>query len=331
MKAKITYLILLLQVAASAQDFHLSQPDAAPHYFNPAKTGMYFGEKADYNIYSDYRSQWGAFGIKPYTTFYLGYDMPLKKQFGAGGYLISNNNGAGGMNTFQFMLSGAYRVTKDENGEHQLAVGAQMGILYKSFDPNRYTYEKQFNPDAASGFDQSINNGESFSKMSLLTFDAAMGVTYKYKKSGWKAHPFLGYSAYHLTQPNQSFTGSGNNYLPIRWVIQMGADWKVNEQISVKPAILYMYMASANELNIGATGSYLIKDTQYSILGGLNYRNKDAFIIQLGMKYGPHIFMFNYDINTSSLNNYTGGRGAFEFSIMLRGIKGTPIFHPRMK
>ena len=315
----------------NAQDFHLSQVDAAPHYFNPALTGIYLGEKADYRIYSDYRNQWRAFGVKPYSTFYLGYDMSFKKQFGLGGYLISNRNGAGGLNTIQFMPSGTYRITKDENGEHLLAVGAQMGILYKSFDPNRYTYEKQFNPDATEVFDQSISSGESFGKMNIIKFDAAMGTFYKYNKSDWKAHPFLGYSVYHISRPNQSLSGIQKDKLPMRWVYELGVDWKANDQVNVKPMILYMLTAKAHELNIGATSSYLLKDTQYTLLGGLNYRTEDAFIIQLGMKYGPHIFMFSYDINTSNLNTYTNGRGGFEFSIVFTVIKGKALFNSRFK
>lgn len=320
-------LLLLLPSAAWTQDFHLSQIDAAPHYFNPALTGIYFDDsKADYRIYSDYRAQWRAFGIKPYSTFYSAYDMPFKDQFGLGGYLISNRNGKGGINTIQVMPSGAYRITKDVNGEQLLSVGAQLGIVYKSFDPGRYTYEAQFDPDATTGFDQSIASGEHFSRTNSLKLDAAMGTFYKYKKTDWKAHPFLGYSVYHLTRPNESFTGFQKDKTPMRWVYELGADYKVNDQVSLRPMILYMAQAKAHELNIGATGQYLFKDTQYTLLGGLNYRSKDALIVQAGLKFEQHIFMFSYDINTSSLNNYTNSRGAFELSIKLTGIKGKTMF-----
>ncbi len=314
-----------------AQDFHLSQYNSAPLYMNPALSGMYFGEKMDYRITSDYRSQWRSFGIKPFSTFYLGYDMPLKEQFGVGGYLISNRNGNGGMNSIQFMPSGAYRITKDKDGEHQLTAGVQMGIIYNSYDPDRYTYETQFTPDGPTVFDQNISSGENFVKVSLVRFEANMGAFYKFKKADWKAHPFFGYSVYNLTRPNQSFSGFGKDKLPMRWVYNLGADYKINEQVNLKPAILLMHQAKANELMIGATGSYLLKDTKYTILGGLNYRNKDAFIITLGMKYDRHEIAFSYDLNTSSLNDYTRGRGAFEFSLKLSGLKGTPMFNPKFR
>lgn len=333
MKNIFTLLILLFLlfwrgVEAEAQDFHLSQFDAAPQYFNPALTGIYFGNAVDYRIYSDYRSQWKSLGVKPFSTYFLSYDMPYK-QYGLGGYLIHNRNGLGGLNTINFMPSASYKITNEMRSPHNLSVGVQMGILYKSFDPNNFTYDNQYSSDAPSGFNTSLPSGENFGKTSLTKFDANMGVFYKYKKDEWKAHPFFGYSVYHITRPNQSLTGVTKDKIPMRWVLQGGADYKITEEINIIPTILYMNEGKAHELNIGSTGFYHLKDTKYDVMGGLNYRVKDAFIIQAGMKYDQHVFRFSYDINTSSLKNYTNGKGAFEFSILLSGIKGKPMFNPK--
>lgn len=329
MKKNILLLLFVLVARIlSAQDFHLSQFDATPHYFNPALTGIYFAEKSDYRIYSDYRTQWRSLGIKPFATYYLAYDMPYK-EYGLGGYLIHNRNGKGGLNTINFMPSAAYNITKAMEGPHNLSVGAQLGILYRSFDPNHYTYDTQFDPDAPGGFDQSIPSGETWSKTSLLKFDANMGVFYKYKKEEWKAHPWGGMGVYHMTRANQSLTGNMKDKMPIRWVTEIGADYKINEEVRVTPMILYMNQGKAHELNIGALGFYHIKDSKYDVLGGINYRWKDALILQAGMKYEQHILTFSYDINTSYLNDYTNGRGAFEFSILLSGFKGKPLFNPK--
>lgn len=327
----IQFFLAFAMSGMQAQDFHLSQYHAAPHYFTPALTGIYMNEKADYAVYSDYRTQWRSFGIKPFSTFYMGYDMPFKDQFGLGGYLISNRNGRGGMNSIQVMPSGAYRITKDKNGEHQLTVGAQIGIIYNTFDPPQYTFESQYNPEGSTVFDETMYSGEYFNKTNILKLDAAMGAFYQYKKSDWKAHPYFGYSVFHLTRPNQSLTGIVKDKLPMRWVYELGADYKVNEKVKLKPSILFMQQAKAHNLIIGATGSYRIKETQYDIQYGLNYRTSDAFIIQAGMKYSQYMVMFSYDINTSSLNDYTNGKGAFEISLRFTGEKGKPVFAPRFK
>lgn len=334
MKKIITLLSLFVLIAriVSAQDFHLSQYDATPHYFNPALTGIYFERNtmsaSSYRIYSDYRSQWKSLGVKPFSTYYIAYDMPYK-EYGLGGYLIHNRNGKGGLNTINFMPSAAYKITNEVAGPHNLSVGAQLGILYRSFDPNHFSYDTQFDPDAPNGFDQSIPSGETWNKTSLLKVDANMGVFYKYKKEEWKAHPWGGFAVYHITRPNQSLTGGTKDKMPMRWVYEVGADYKITEEIRATPMILYMLQGKAHELNIGALGFYHLKETKYDILGGISYRVKDALILQLGMKYEQHVITFSYDINTSYLNNYTNGRGAFEFSILLSGFKGKPLFNPK--
>lgn len=331
MKTKIILTFAICHLTfymALAQDFHLSQYDAAPHYFNPALTGIYFGEKADYRIYSDYRSQWKALGYKPYSTFYAAYDMPYKL-FGLGGYIVNNRNGmTGGFNTMNVMLSGSYKISNEVNTPHNLSVGVQMGILYRAFDPSKFTFDSQYSPDSPTGFDQNLSNGENFGKTSIAKFDANMGVFYKYKQSSWNVHPWGGLAVYHVTQPNQSLTGIQKDKLPMRWVFWGGADWKVNEQIHVTPMILYMNQAKAYEFNFGALGFYNFQDTKYNVIGGLNYRLKDAFIIQAGLQYEQHIFTISYDINTSYLNNYTNSRGGIEFSLILTGVKGKPLINP---
>jgi len=324
-------LVFLWKTEAEAQDFHMSQIDAAPHYFNPALTGIYFGSDANYHVYSDYRSQWRSLGIKPFSTYYIAYDMPYKL-FGVGGYLIHNRNGAGGLNTINFMPSAAYKISNETNSPHNLSVGAQLGIIYRSFDPNHFTYDNQFSVDAPGGFDPNISSGENFGKTSSLKLDANMGVFYKYKTEDWKAHPWGGFAVYHVTKPNQAFTaGIEKDRTPMRVVLQAGADYQITEEISVTPMLLYMSQGKARELLISAIGYYEIKDTKYDVLFGLGYRTRDAVIIQAGMKYINHVFAISYDINTSYLNNYTNGRGAFEFSLLLSGINGQPLFNPKFK
>ena len=119
------------------------------------------------------------------------------------------------------------------------------------------------------------------------------------------------------------------NVKNLSFVLQGGADYKITEVISATPVILYMLQGKAHEFSIGAIGFYHMKDTKYDILGGLNYRWKDALVLQVGMQYEQHIIKFSYDINTSYLNDYTNGRGAFEFSLLLAGQKGKPLFNPK--
>lgn len=312
---------------ASAQDYHLSQYDVATMYMNPALTGMYGGlGTGDYRVYNDYRSQWAAIA-KPYATIYVAFDMPFKKwdkDFGIGGYLIDNISPSGGFNTFTFMPSIAYNITGSSNDKHYLTTGLQLGFFYKEFNPNSFTYDNQYSASDGT-FDQSIPSGEVFAHTNMVRFDANLGIYYKYIERDKKLNPFIGFSIQHLTEPNESFTPV-KSLLPMRFNLNAGCDIHVNEELKLVPAFLYMNQAAVPEMDIGLLAYYKIKNTTFTPLIGGDYRFNDAIVIDIGIKQNEHVFRFSYDINTSYLNSFTQGRGAWEFSLILTGFKGTPLF-----
>jgi type IX secretion system PorP/SprF family membrane protein len=316
--------------SACAQDYHLAQYDAATQYQNPALTGMYLGEKGDYKISTDYRNQWRSMGIKPFTTIFLSYDMPYlvkEKKFGFGAYVINNRGGVGQYNTLSFMLSGAYNILKGSD-KHYLSTGLQLGIFQKSFDPSAFTYDEQYS--ASSGtFDVNSPSYEEFGtgKQSIIRFDANVGVFYKYRDETKKVHPFIGFSIYHLNKPNETFTAYSSK-LPMRFDVHGGADILINDRFTLTPKVEYMNQAKASEIYAGLVCFYKMKDNNFQPMLGVDYRHKDALVIEAGLRQDHHIFRVSYDINTSYLNNYTGGKGALEFSLILTGIKGQPLFIP---
>lgn len=316
------YLICAIAIATGgtlyAQDFHLTQYDAAPQYLNPALTGLFMGTDAGFRVNSNYRSQWRALPIKPYTTLSLGYDQPYKR-FGVGGFIINNRSGIGHFNTFEAMASGSYRIIDDPAYKHNLSVGLQMGLMYKSFDPSQYLYDEQYSV-SYGGLNPDLPNGENIEKNTMFRFDANMGVFYKYRDENRWYHPFMGLSLYHVTRPNDSFT-SFIRRLPIHYIGNLGADMIVNEKIRLRPDFLFMYQAKAREITFGLLGFYHIEDTEYDAMLGAHYRNKDAVMIHAGIQRENNIFRVSYDINTSYLNNFSRGRGAIEFSLIYMGKK----------
>jgi hypothetical protein len=60
----------------------------------------------------------------------------------------------------------------------------------------------------------------------------------------------------------------------------------------------------------------------WKIIGGCDWRYKDAVIIHLGVKQDSYALRFSYDVNTSYLKSYTNGRGAWEVSLVYTGEKG---------
>jgi type IX secretion system PorP/SprF family membrane protein len=315
---------ITLSLNVKAQDFHLTQYDAFPLYLNPALTGNYLGEDIDYRINAVYRSQWRSMIKKPFTTYGISYDQPYKK-FGIGAFILNNRAGMAKFNTLNFQLSGSYSITDPKRSPHLLNVGLQMGLFYKSFNPNNLLFESQYDNSSGS-LNPDVGSGENFERTSMVKFDANFGVFYKYKDDDKKFAPFLGFSVLHLSKPSESFTVEKNR-VPMRFIVNAGCDFKINDKLKLTPTILYMNQAKASDLTIGATGFYRIKDTKSDVMFGLSYRVKDALVLQVGIKQNEqHTFRISYDINTSYLSSYTGNRGAIEFSLVLTGKKSKPLF-----
>jgi len=334
MKTKILITVLLycfVTIQLKAQDPHIAQYDAFPVYLNPSLTGNYLGEADDYRISSVYRTQWRALTPKPFTTYGVGYDQKIKR-FGLGGYILDDKSGVGNYNTMNVQVSGSYMITDPKTSPHLLSVGAQMGIFYKSFNPNSLLFESQYD-NSTGALNSNINSGEYFKKSSLVNFDANMGVFYKYRDTQKKFWPYIGLSLFHINQPKENF-GGYTSRLPIRWDVQAGCDFLINEKFKLTPTVLYMNQAKAWELNMGALGYYKLndnKEVRYDLIFGLNYRLKDAVIIQAGVKKDNIALRMSYDINTSYLSSYTNGKGGFEITLIIMGKKGTPIFKSMSK
>ena len=76
-----------------------------------------------------------------------------------------------------------------------------------------------------------------------------------------------------------------------------------------------MNQGNFNEQTIATDVGYYLKTSDIHLIGGLIYRNDDAFVITIGAKKNSFTGRIGYDINTSSLNSSTSGRGAVEISL----------------
>lgn len=311
----IALVICMLAGRVSAQDFHLSQYDLFPLYYNPAQTGMYGGDKMDYRFFGNYRSQWQKLQGKPYSAFGVGFDMPMKR-YGAGILLMDHIAGTSNFATTQVLLSGAYRITSESSKNHFLSAGLQLGFLQKRFSYGDLLFENQYN--GIDGFDQNLDNGEHLPDLSVFRLDANMGVYYKYIDKNKKFDPSFGFGVFHINTPDESFNGPKSD-LPMRWNANVACDIHIADQFIITPNALYMRQKKAAELNAGLMVGYRIAKSDYYLLGGSSYRHKDGMIFQMGIKQGNSIFRVSYDMITSPLKNYGGGRGGFEMGVVYSG------------
>jgi type IX secretion system PorP/SprF family membrane protein len=302
-----------------AQDFHLSQYDAPPLFLNPAMTGMFDGA---WRVHGHYRTQWAAVATKPFTTGGISFDMPIKK-FGIGIQLFNYRAGTGGFNSLSGLISVGYDVVFDKEKNHHLALGVAGGIKYKSVNFDKLTFGSQYTSANGGGFDTNLPTGEQTGAASLVVPDVNAGFLYYYAKENVRLNPFIGFSAFNLTQPTETFFGA-DNQLPRRYYIHGGTKVNVNAKVQLLPKFIYMMQTNDRELTFSLLLHYYMKDSNTYLIFGPTYRNKDAAIIEAGLKKGSYIARISYDVNTSSLKENSHSRGGFEISLTYIAKRAKP-------
>jgi len=302
-------LFCVLFSTVKAQDFHLSMYDAAPLFLNPAMTGMV---DAPWRVHAQYRNQWKAVAFKPYNTALISFDAPVGK-WGFGGQITEMRSGIGGYNVFQAVGSAAYAVDIDKKRFHHLAMGLQGGLTQKSVEYNIYTFDSQYTTSNGGFFDKSLASNENLVSKSIYLPQVNVGLMYYFTKQQSRANPFVGYSAFNLLQPKETFYGFSNS-LPMRHYVNAGVRINLTELFYVIPKALVMVQGNAYEQTYAVDFGYYMKHDQIYLLTGATYRSMDAGVIYIGARKNNYIAKIGYDINTSSLKDASHQRGAFEIS-----------------
>lgn len=311
---KSILLTLILICAGSigrAQDFHLSQYDAASLNMNPGMTGVF---KGDYRVHAHYRTQWAAVATKPFTTGLIAFDMQHKKKWGFGGQIANFRAGTGGFNVFSFMPSAAYKFSFGEKKRHLISVGTQLGFFQKSINSSSLSFANQYVKTNGGEFNTGLSNNEDFGNNGIFKIDFNIGLMYYFSKPNNRVNPFGGITFFHLNRPTESFL-SESNKLAIRPEIVGGTRIVISPKIALTPKLFYQYQDKASELSYAIAGQFYLETYDIFLLGTINFRNKDAAVLEFGAKYGDFIGRLSYDINTSSLNNVSNGRGGTELSL----------------
>lgn len=311
----IAALIISMPIGLLAQDYHFGQFDALAPTYQPALTGIFSDSK--YRGATQYRNQWRALANKPFSTFALSYDMPLKERWGIGGYLV-NYDGAKVFNAFNVVVSGAYRIIDPNQTEHLLTTGFQMGIIYKNTNNADLLFESQYDQGQ---FNPTLPSNESFQRFSKTLPEFNWGVYYEWTDPENMYHPYFGASIFHISSPKESLLMSSEaSRLPRRYQLNGGCKLEFNEKLEANVKGMYQYQGKAQEWVFGASGSYLVEENTGVNLG-CYYRLRDAVTILTGITYEDLSFMVSYDITTSGLKEFNAGRGALEFTLIYQPAK----------
>lgn len=327
------FAVLLMLVAGKclhAQvDPHFSQYYVYPSWLNPALTGAFDG---DYRVSGIYRNQWNNI-IKPFTTPGLAVDFNTNKNLNVGFSIMNQTAGDGGYNYLNAYGSLAYTgIRFGTNGTQRMVFGMQAGIVNRKFNPSKFTLGDQWNP--ITGYNPGNATTDVFTKNNSMVFDMGAGLMYYDAQPGKKANVFAGFSANHLTQPDDPFSTGSKEKLPMRFAVHGGVRLLLSESLSFTPNALYVRQGNNDEKMVG--GYAQIKAGAYTdFLFGVNYRFNDAIAPFVGFYHKNMVLGASYDINTSDLGRMAKGASSFEISLSFIGRKSVktpeePFICPRL-
>jgi type IX secretion system PorP/SprF family membrane protein len=281
---RIIYISLLVLSAfqVNAQDPNFTQFYANPLYLNPALAGSYGCPRFALN----YRNEWPSLSGN-YVTYSASYDQYFKQISGGFGVLaLHDQQGQGTIKTSMLGLFYSYHLNLGR--KWKLMFGARASWFQKSLDWDKLTFGDMIDP--RRGFIYS-------------TGDVPRG----------GSRGFFGAAWHHMNRPNESMI-IGDSPLPWRFTGHVGADIEVGKRskyssgTNIMPNIIYQYQNGFQELNVGTYIKY------GSFNAGVWYRNRDAFIMTIGINTGKFKLGYSYDVTVSKLNNGVSG-GSHEVSM----------------
>jgi type IX secretion system PorP/SprF family membrane protein len=282
---------------ANAQDPAFTQFYANPLYLNPAMAGSNGCPRFGVN----YRNEWPQL-TGNYVTYSASYDQYFKNISGGFGVLATHDQqGQGTINTSMLGLIYSYHLTL--NRKWKMLFGARAAWYQKFLDWDKLTFGDMIDP--RRGF--ILATGDVPRGGSRGFFDASAGMVVFNKNF------FAGGAVHHLNRPNESMI-IGESKMPMRFTGHIGAEIPLGQKskyansTSIMPNIIYQYQNGFQELNIGT----YIKYGSFNF--GAWYRNRDAFILTLGINTGKFKLGYSYDVTVSKLNNGVSG-GSHEVSL----------------
>lgn len=310
-------LCLFRQSVQAQIDPHFSQYYVYPSWLNPALTGAFDG---DYRVSGIYRNQWGNVSA-PFTTPGVAVDFTTDRNVNLGGSLLTQRAGDGGYTYTTAYGNFAYTGVKfGAMGHQRLVFGLQAGIIQRRFDPSKLTFGDQWNP--ITGYNPANPTSEVPSRNATTSFDAGAGVLYYDAAPGKKANIFAGFSAAHLTRPEDAFSMVPTGIISMRLTGHAGIKLAVSDELSITPNLLYVRQGSAEEKMIGAYAQIKAPGNT-ELLVGANYRFKDAFAPFVGFTFRNMVLGASYDVNASDLGKMARGSNSFEISLSFIGRKST--------
>ena len=294
-----SFFALFFVINVSAQDPEFTQFYANPIYLNPAFAGTNICPRVNLN----WRNQWpGVSGT--FITYSASFDQHSEAIHGGLGLLITTDQAANSLQTTR--VSGMYSYQLKISRKFSIRMGMEATFFQKNLDWSKLTFGDMIDP--RRGF--VLQTGDQPRGGSTAGLDFSAGFL------GFSESFYFGFAAHHLTQPNESLIKEQSK-LPMKLTAHAGAMIPLagaasqyqTEDAMISPNIIYRRQADFQQLNMGL---YIKKGP---LVGGVWYRNRDAFIVLLGIQSDNLKIGYSYDVTISKLANATAGSHELSFQI----------------
>lgn len=310
-----------------AQDPEFTQFYANPLYLNPA----FAGSSRCPRMVMNYRNQWPGI-VRTYITYSASYDQHVDALAGGLGILVTQDAaGDGTINTTNASIIYSYYLPVTST--FSIKAGIQATYAQKSLDWDKLTFGDMITDNLGfSQVSQEVNRAQTRTNV-----DFSAGIL------GYTSNFFIGGAVHHLLEPDESLLQGDDSPLPMKFTAHTGAIIPIGNQStkfkrrrrrnpntlpesSISPNILYRRQKDFQQLNLG------LYVTKGPIVGGLWYRNEDAFIVLVGIQSTNFRFGYSYDVTVSKLSNATAGSHelslTFQFNCRPKRKKFTPVSCP---
>ena len=325
-------LILFSPKPGKAQDPQFSQFYSAPLYLNPAFVGSTHWTRVGAN----FRTQWPAIDAN-FVTLSAYVDHYLDDQNSGIGLIITGNReGLAGLRSNSIGLQYSYQLPISKI--FTVRAGVHVAYVLRDVNFGKLTFGDQYDQN---GF-ISVPTAETFNTGARKSFlDLGFGGLL-YSENIW-----LGVSAFHVNNPNQSLIGESSR-LPVKYSVHAGYKfffkpgvmgqgiYATPQERSLAPTVQFRKQGVFSQLDIGLYFTY------EPVLFGLWYRgvpfkqfngytNNEALVFMVGFeKKAPKDALYigySYDFTISQLGASAGG--AHEIAISYSFFTGDPRKPPK--
>ena len=311
MKKLLFGLIILGGIGVShAQDPIFTQFYANPLYLNPALAGTNLCPRFQMN----HRNQWPSLSGN-FVTNSFSYDQYFEAINGGFGVIAMHD--MQGQGTIQEVnLAAIYSYHLRVSRKFTLLFSGQAMYGQKFLDWDKLTFGDMIDP--RRGF--IYQTGDVRRGGSKGYFDVSAGV------GGFTKNFYFGAAVHHLNRPNVSMIIGDDSNLPMRFTghagfdIPLGKRSRYSNPVTLSPNIVYRYQRGFMEMNIGT----YVKYEMFTF--GTWFRNRDAFILTMGLSTNAFRVGYSYDVTVSRLTNQSGGSHEVSMGFFLKCKKKSKKF-----